>query len=164
MASLGLLLSLVAKCIHQALQSSIHHNQIRQKAAVGFLIHPYPVNNLMTLDFLQVAIDVSGNGKLDLPPYESGFATGFHNITIFLSSYTTGKNLTISNGTATSNNASLGDIMQQESGGTVKHVNWAWPDCLVGNGQDTIGGSRGEYNVSSVLHLITAETNVYRYL
>jgi hypothetical protein len=99
-------------------------------------------------DFLQVALDISADGKLSVPPYSKGFETGFYNITIFLSSYTTGKNLTITNGTASANNASLGDILLQESGSTVKHVNWIWPDCLVGDGDKSIGGSRGEYNVS----------------
>lgn len=59
-------------------------------------------------------------------------------------------NFTITNGTASANNASLGDIMLQEPGSTVKHVNWFWPDCLVGNGQPKNANSaRGVYNVSS---------------
>jgi hypothetical protein len=52
--------------------------------------------------------------------------------------------------------------MLQESGSTVKHVNWVWPDCLVGdgganngncgNGKGSIqncleGTARGPYNV-----------------
>jgi hypothetical protein len=70
------------------------------------------------------------------------------NITIFLSSYSTGKNFTVSNGTAAAGNASLGAIMQQEPGSTVKHVNWIWPDCLVGDGQPrTLDSARGVYNV-----------------
>jgi hypothetical protein len=36
--------------------------------------------------------------------------------------------------------------MAQEPSSTVKHVNWIWPDCLVGDG--TTGNSdRGAYNV-----------------
>jgi hypothetical protein len=38
--------------------------------------------------------------------------------------------------------------MNQEAGSTVKHVNFEWPECLVGNGQDTQGTSRGDYNIS----------------
>ncbi|OAL32290.1 hypothetical protein AYO22_00312 [Fonsecaea multimorphosa] len=91
---------------------------------------------------------------------------------MFLFSYVTGLNLTISNGTSygwlndsseapefhcnstTSQgfqNAGCAEIMAQESGSTVKHVNWAWPDCLVGNGDDDSGSSsdRGSYNVRS---------------
>jgi hypothetical protein len=99
-------------------------------------------------DFLQVALDVSSDGQLQLPPYPSNSPTEIFNITIFLSSYTTGKNFTISNGTATANNASLGEIMEQESSSTVKHVNWFWPDCLVGNGPPSSdNSSRGLYNV-----------------
>jgi hypothetical protein len=33
----------------------------------------------------------------------------------------------------------------------VKHVNWVWPDCLVGNGAPTAdNSSRGAYNVQSL--------------
>lgn len=80
----------------------------------------------------------------------SDFNTGFFNITIFLSSYNTGLNLTITNGTASAGNASLGNIFDQEPGSTVKHVNWIWPSCLVGEG-DSGNSSRGDYNVSEVL-------------
>lgn len=98
-------------------------------------------------DILQVALDISGDGKLSLPPYTSGDETRFNNITIYLYSYDTGKNLTITNGTATANNASLGNILLQEPGSTVKHVDWLWPSCLVGNGQ-TSNSDRGNYNIS----------------
>ncbi|KAK1690627.1 hypothetical protein BDP55DRAFT_753474 [Colletotrichum godetiae] len=100
-------------------------------------------------DNLHVAIDVSTNGKMPLPPYASDSPTKIFNVTMFLSSCTTGRNFTISNGTATANNASLGEIMTQEPGSTVKHVNWIWPDCLVGNGQPSSSDSdRGAYNIS----------------
>jgi hypothetical protein len=75
-------------------------------------------------DFLQVALDVSSDGQLQLPPYPNNPVSAIYNITIFLSSYTTGWNFTISNGTASAGNASLGEIMNQEPGSTVKHVNW----------------------------------------
>ncbi|ORY66413.1 uncharacterized protein BCR38DRAFT_456971 [Pseudomassariella vexata] len=100
-------------------------------------------------DTIEVALDVSANGKLNLPPYGDGSPSKIYNITIFLSSYTTGRNFTITNGTASANNASLGDIMLSESGSTVKHVKWQWPDCLVGDGQPTTSDSdRGIYNIS----------------
>jgi hypothetical protein len=102
---------------------------------------------------------------------------------MFLTSTVTGLNLTISNGTfqgwsndtldtpeflcnSTTNegfeNAGCQQIMLQESGSTVKHVNWVWPDCLIGNGgadngncvsgaplEDCLDGTaRGPYNVS----------------
>ncbi|KAK2002251.1 hypothetical protein LX36DRAFT_707988 [Colletotrichum falcatum] len=98
---------------------------------------------------LHVALDVSTNGRLPLPPYARNSPTKIFNVTMFLSSYVTGRNFTITNGTATANNASLGDIMFQEPGSTVKHVNWLWPDCLVGNGQPSSANSdRGAYNIS----------------
>lgn len=109
---------------------------------------PYFSPFLTKLDFLQVALDVSSDGQLQLPPYPSNSVSAIYNITLFLSSYTTGLNLTISNGTATPNNASLGEIMTQENGSTVKHVNWVWPDCLVGDGTPSGNSSRGLYNIS----------------
>ncbi|KIY03588.1 uncharacterized protein Z520_00279 [Fonsecaea multimorphosa CBS 102226] len=100
-------------------------------------------------DFLQVALDISGDGRIPQPPYSPSVETEILNITMFLFSYVTGLNLTISNGTSFQN-AGCAEIMAQESGSTVKHVNWAWPDCLVGNGDDDSGSSsdRGSYNVS----------------
>jgi len=99
---------------------------------------------------LHVALDVSANGRLPLPPdLSSDSPSQIYNITIFLYSYDTGKNLTVTNGTAGFNDASLGNIMAQEPGSTVKHLNWNWPDCLVGDGQPKdFTSSRGIYNVS----------------
>jgi hypothetical protein len=97
-----------------------------------------------------VALDVSYDGAIALPPYNRGANTKIYNITIFLFSYDNKNNFTISNGTAGAKNASLGNIMEQEPGSTVKHVNWNWPDCLVGNGLSNNGSSpsaRGAYNV-----------------
>ncbi len=93
---------------------------------------------------------MSTNGRLSLPPYPKNSPTQIYNITIFLSSYDTGRNFTITNGTASANNASLGDIMLSEPGSTVKHVKWVWPDCLVGDGSQGNGigkTDRGVYNV-----------------
>ena len=94
---------------------------------------------------------MSTNGRLQLPPYAEDSPSMIHGVTIFLSSYDTGRNFTITNGTASANNASLGDIMFQEPGSTVKHVKWTWPDCLVGDGSEEQGlgdTARGAYNVS----------------
>ena len=104
---------------------------------------------LLTLsDTLHISLDVTSNGQLQLPPYPSDSPSGIYNITIFLSSYDTGRNFTVTNGTATEGDASLGDIMLQEEGSTVKHVNWVWPDCLVGDGAPNDSDSaRGIYNV-----------------
>ncbi|KXX77918.1 hypothetical protein MMYC01_205035 [Madurella mycetomatis] len=100
-------------------------------------------------ELIEVALDVSTNGRLPLPPYPEDSPSLIHNITIFLYSYDTGRNFTITNGTASANNASLGDIMSQEPGSTVKHVKWMWPDCLVGDGQPfEIDSDRGVYNIS----------------
>jgi hypothetical protein len=141
--------------------------------------------NSCSPDFLQVAIDVSGDGRLPLPPYEPNIDSGLFNITLFLTSYLTGLNLTISNGTKAGwwlrnsteswefgcdqssgsgfQDAGCQEVMLQEPGSTVKHVNWVWPDCLIGNGllnsgncgngqeyaQSCLEGTaRGAYNVS----------------
>ncbi|CAH0016123.1 unnamed protein product [Clonostachys rhizophaga] len=95
--------------------------------------------------------DVTANGALPLPPLKEDSASQIYNITIFLYSYDTGRNLTVSNATAVedANLSSLGNIMEQETSSTVKHINWIWPDCLVGNGQPSGKDSdRGTYNVS----------------
>ncbi|KAL2154782.1 hypothetical protein VTH82DRAFT_3458 [Thermothelomyces myriococcoides] len=102
-------------------------------------------------DFIEVALDVSANGRLQLPPYPEDSRSMIYNISIFMSSYETGRNFTITNGTASANDASLGDIMFQEPGSTVKHVKWTWPDCLVGDGKPEQGlgdTDRGFYNIS----------------
>lgn len=98
---------------------------------------------------LHVSLDVTANGKLPLESFEEDVASKIHSIEMFLFSYTTGRNFTISNGTASANNASLGEIMAQEPGSTVKHVDWVWPDCLVGDGEPKGGDTdRGIYNIS----------------
>jgi hypothetical protein len=102
-------------------------------------------------DTLHVAIDVTANGKLPLSPHDDDDSNQIFSVEMFLYSYDTGRNFTISNGTATANNASLGEIMAQEPGSTVKHVNWIWPDCLVGDGEPEKDSDRGVYNVSRLL-------------
>ncbi|KAI1382121.1 hypothetical protein F4677DRAFT_439923 [Hypoxylon crocopeplum] len=100
-------------------------------------------------DTIEVALDVTANGKLQLPPYSDDSPSRINNITIFLYSYDTGRNFTITNGTASTNDVSLGDIMQSEPGSTVKHVKWNWPDCLIGDGKpDSADSDRGAYNIS----------------
>ncbi|KAK4202284.1 hypothetical protein QBC40DRAFT_221842 [Triangularia verruculosa] len=104
-------------------------------------------------DLIEISLDITTNGRLPLPPYPPSSPSQIHNISIFLSSYTTNRNFTITNGTATSSNfndnASLGNILLQEPGSTVKHVKWIWPDCLAGDGQPkTLDSARGAYNVS----------------
>jgi len=101
-------------------------------------------------DTLHISLDVTANGQLPLPPLEADSPSQIFNITVFLYSYATGRNFTVSNGTtAGEDDASLGNIMEQEPGSTVKHINWAWPDCLVGDGQrEGDESDRGAYNIS----------------
>ncbi|PWY91478.1 hypothetical protein BO94DRAFT_622913 [Aspergillus sclerotioniger CBS 115572] len=100
-------------------------------------------------DTLQIAIDISGDGQLSTSPKHDA-STQFHDITLFLTSTSTGKNFTISNGTVpTTNNTYVGPVLDLEPSSTVKHVNWIWPACFVGSGDEKEKGSaRGEYNVS----------------
>ncbi len=132
----------------------------------GMSLSPSLLVGLLTVeDTLHVALDVTSNGQLQLPPYPSDPVSAIYNITIFLSSYTTGKNFTVSNSTASAGNASLGEIMAQEPGSTVKHVNWIWPDCLVGDGVPSNNDSaRGAYNVRKLMAEERGSANVTRSL
>ncbi|KAJ5524264.1 hypothetical protein N7494_010914 [Penicillium frequentans] len=98
---------------------------------------------------LQVAIDVSGNGALSWPPstQSADAPTLFHDITLFLTSESKSHNLTISNGTvpATNTTGYVGPVLDLEPSSTVKHVNWIWPKCFVGDGTSS---SDGTYNIS----------------
>ncbi|KAF4334113.1 wd40 repeat [Fusarium beomiforme] len=115
----------------------------------GFVVLDAPQpNTSLGGDTLHVAIDVTANGKLPLPPHDEDDENQIFSIQVFLYSYLTGRNLTISNGTATANNASLGDIMDQQPGSTVKHINWVWPRCLVGDRKPEGDSDRGVYNIS----------------
>ncbi|KAL9109337.1 MAG: hypothetical protein Q9227_005967 [Pyrenula ochraceoflavens] len=87
-------------------------------------------------------------------------------MTLFLTSFTTLFNLTISNGTLSTNTPPLAPVLTQEPSSTVKHINWLWPSCLVGDGSSstaksssttagpsspsssTIVNARGPYNIS----------------
>lgn len=143
----GLAFSLLLTTAH-AINFTISNGQI---FTPGFAIvdAPQPGTPLGG-DFLQVALDVTADGRLPLPVnLASASPSLIHNITIFLYSYDTQHNFTISNGTETGNGASLGPVMLQEIASTVKHVNWVWPDCLVGNGQPiALDSARGVYNIS----------------
>lgn len=98
-------------------------------------------------DFLHIALDVSGDGKLPVPPRNiDDPLTQVFNFTMFLTSNALRKNFTISN--ITTGTPPFANIMNQESGQTVKHINFEWPDCLVGDSQTVEGTMRGEYNIS----------------
>lgn len=117
-------------------------------------------------DTLHVAIDVSGNGQLSWPPstQSSDFPTLFHGITLFLTSATNSKNFTISNGTDPDDTSSayVGPVLDLEPNSTVKHVNWVWPACLVGDGDgDGDNSDRGAYNISVHQLFRLNETDYY---
>ncbi|KEY65591.1 hypothetical protein S7711_09251 [Stachybotrys chartarum IBT 7711] len=97
---------------------------------------------------LHISLDVTANGQLPLE-LEEDSSSRIHEITVFLYSYETGRNFTVSNATDSDTVDGLGSVMAQEPGSTVKHINWVWPDCLVGNGQPNSDDSdRGAYNIS----------------
>ncbi|KAF9894094.1 hypothetical protein FE257_009067 [Aspergillus nanangensis] len=100
-------------------------------------------------DTLHIAIEVSGNGQLPLSSSsDSDSDTEFHNITLFLTSNDLSKNFTISNGTSSDSDAYVGPILGLEPSSTVKHVDWTWPECFVGDGDGGSGSARGDYNIS----------------
>ena len=73
---------------------------------------------------------VSGDGQLPIEasaPANSG-PTGYDGLDIYLVSAQTNTNMTVSNHS---------DILKQEPGSTVKHLNWPIPSCI----------SAGQYNV-----------------
>jgi hypothetical protein len=67
-----------------------------------------------------------------------------------LTSQTLSHNFTISNGTEPANNGTgyVGPVLDLEPSSTVKHVNWVWPKCLVGDGTSSDKSARGAYNIS----------------
>jgi len=72
---------------------------------------------------MAIAIDVSGDGKLAMSDVIPGnnAATGYDNLNLYLVSAQTKFNISVTNGT---------NILTQESGSTVKHVNWNVPSCI----------------------------------
>ncbi|EUC42740.1 hypothetical protein COCMIDRAFT_7752 [Bipolaris oryzae ATCC 44560] len=114
---------------------------------LGIILAPQPFTP-MGGDFLHIALDVSGDGKLPVPPRNiADPLTQVFNFTLFLTSTITQKNFTISN--ITTSTPPFADILDQELGQTVKHINFEWPDCLVGDGNDDEGATaRGDYNIS----------------
>ncbi|CAD6454063.1 fae0ba97-8b0e-4d2c-a003-ccd5c7fa9803 [Sclerotinia trifoliorum] len=159
MAALQFITLFVCLSVQGIYSQEIVNGQI-YTPGIAIVDAPQP-NTPLGGDFLQVAMDVSSDGQLQLPPYPKNAVSEIYNITMFLSSYITGKNFTISNGTATAGNASLGEIMAQESSSTVKHVNWVWPDCLVGDGTSDKNTSRGAYNISIRQNFRLNGTNQY---
>ncbi|KAH8170222.1 hypothetical protein LIA77_10766 [Sarocladium implicatum] len=139
---------------------TIHNGQI---FTPGFTVLNAPQPETpMGGDDLHISLDVTANGKLPLADFDEDDPSQIFNVTLFLYSYRTERNFTISNGTATANNASFGNIMQQEPGSTVKHINWVWPDCLVGNGQpDSDDSDRGVYNISIRQNFRLNDTDYY---
>ncbi|KAJ7275242.1 hypothetical protein B0H12DRAFT_1086359 [Mycena haematopus] len=84
---------------------------------------PNPQNPGHAGSSINIAIDVSGDGKLpaaaSLP--SSGYSTGFISLEIYLVSAETNINMTVSTGPA---------LLSGESGSTVKHLDWPIPTCM----------------------------------
>lgn len=91
--------------------------------ALAILDAPAPKSTYHAGSGIPIAIDVSGNGKLPnnaaIPG--SNLATGFDSLELYLISAPLGINLTVSSGTA---------LLIQESGSTVKHLNFALSNCV----------------------------------
>lgn len=113
---------------------------------LGIILAPQPFTP-MGGDFLHIALDVSADGNLPVPPRNINDAlTQVYNFSLFLTSDSMQRNLTISN--LTTQTPPFANILDQESGQTVKHINFEWPECLVGEGDNNDGGARGDYNIS----------------
>ncbi|KDQ63760.1 hypothetical protein JAAARDRAFT_203154 [Jaapia argillacea MUCL 33604] len=72
---------------------------------------------------MPIAIDISGDGKLSQAASVpgSGLPTSFDTLEIYLVSSQAKLNITVSSGPT---------LLTQESGSTVKHLNWPIPNCL----------------------------------
>ncbi|KIP09144.1 hypothetical protein PHLGIDRAFT_505978 [Phlebiopsis gigantea 11061_1 CR5-6] len=84
---------------------------------------PQPGTTLHVGATQSVAIDVSGDGHLPTSSVNPGSTsdTHFDSLEVYLVSYTTSFNLTVSSGTG---------LLTQESGSTVKHINWLIDSCV----------------------------------
>lgn len=84
---------------------------------------PAPNTTLHAGATQSVAIDISGDGHLpqsaSIPG--SGQSTRFDSLEVYLVSYQTSSNLTVSQGPS---------LLTQESGSTVKHINWVIDPCV----------------------------------
>ncbi|CDO68338.1 hypothetical protein BN946_scf184799.g65 [Trametes cinnabarina] len=84
---------------------------------------PAPESPLHAGSVTQVAIDISGDGKLDQSASIPGSSnpTRFDSLEIYLVSYQTKLNLTVSSGP---------DLLTREQGSTVKHWNYNVSTCI----------------------------------
>ncbi|OSD01577.1 hypothetical protein PYCCODRAFT_1436184 [Trametes coccinea BRFM310] len=84
---------------------------------------PEPESPMHAGSVTQIAIDVSGDGKLDQSASIPGSdeATRFDSLEIYLVSYQTKQNLTVSSGPG---------LLTQEQGSTVKHWNYNVSTCI----------------------------------
>jgi len=89
---------------------------------------------------------VSGDGKL--PQSASvpgnGGQSGYDGLDLYLVSGQTNTNVTVSNNS---------DILKQEPGSTVKHLNWPIPSCV----------SSGQYNVCPISIISTYRQLIHHY-
>ncbi|KAJ7786102.1 hypothetical protein B0H16DRAFT_1295596 [Mycena metata] len=115
-------ITFVALFSNTAAQYSLINGQ-GYTAGLAIIDAPNPNSPAHAGSPLPIAIDVSGNGKL--PPAaslpDSNSSTGFQSLEIYLVSATTNINITVSSGPG---------LLANESGSTVKHVNWPVPTCL----------------------------------
>lgn len=90
---------------------------------LAILDSPAPQSQLHAGSNMSIAIDISGDGKLPQSASNpgSGLPTGFDTLEIYLLSYQTCLNVTVSAGTG---------LLAQEAGSTVKHLDWPIPSCI----------------------------------
>ncbi|KIJ45590.1 hypothetical protein M422DRAFT_29714 [Sphaerobolus stellatus SS14] len=83
---------------------------------------PAPSSDIHAGSGLTIALDLSGDGKLSQDAFlpTSNAATAYQSLNLFLVSSQTDVNITVS----------VDALLTQESGSTVKHLNWPIPTCL----------------------------------
>ncbi|KAI0051758.1 hypothetical protein FA95DRAFT_1484931 [Auriscalpium vulgare] len=91
--------------------------------ALAIVDAPAPQSTFHAGSDIPIALDISGNGKLPQAAATpgAGLATGFDLLELYLISTQAKLNLTISNGTG---------LLTQEPGSTVKHLDFALPNCV----------------------------------
>jgi len=103
-------------------------------AGLAIIDAPAPNTPFQAGANMPIAVEMSGDGKLPAQSYSpnSSETTAFLNFQIYLVSSQTNTNITISNGT------DAGNMLAQEPGSTVKHLNFLIPTCL----------AAGPYNIT----------------
>ncbi|KAI0362023.1 hypothetical protein OH77DRAFT_1416222 [Trametes cingulata] len=114
--------SILALLVSSAHAQTLVNGQVFTKG-LAIVDAPAPNSPMHAGSVTQVAIDISGDGKLDQSASVPGSnePTRFDSLEIYLVSYQTKLNLTVSSGPG---------LLTQEQGSTVKHFNYNVATCI----------------------------------